>query len=337
MASSAVDAALFVLLSIAELLVQQPIVGLVGLGFLGRGIAACLLAHNCRVVAHIRSDDSRQAAEKYIQQAMHELVEHASFSSSLIEEWQEGIEYVSGYAPFATSDFIIESVAEDVAIKNQVFDELERHVGSYVPIASNTSSLPVTLLAERRKSPERFLGMHWAEPAYATRFLEIIRGAKTSDVAFDQATALAQQCGKHPSLVQKDVPAFVVNRLGYAVLREALHLLESGVADAATIDRSFRNAVGLWAGFAGPLRWVDLTGGPALYGKTMSNVLPSLSNATTITAEMKRMMDDDAKGVVNGKGFYEYSAGDKEVWEERFRRSVWQAWRLTEELELENE
>jgi 3-hydroxybutyryl-CoA dehydrogenase len=176
--------------------------------------------------------------------------------------------------------------------------------------------------------------MHWAEPAYATRFLELIRGQKTSDAAFDRAIALARRVGKEPSLVLKDVPAFIVNRIGYAMLREALHLLETGVADAATIDRSFRNAVGLWAGFSGPLRWVDLTGGPALYGKTMSNVLPTLSKADDITDSMRQMMENGDKGVVNGRGFYRYSPEDKEKWEERFRKSVWQAWRWSEELEL---
>ena len=124
----------------------------------------------------------------------------------------------------------------------------------------------------------------------------------------------------------------MVNRIGYAMLREALILLESGVADAETIDRSFRHAVGLWAAFAGPLRWVDLSGGPALYGKTMNNVLPTLSNATSITDSMRQMMENDDKGVVNGRGFYQYSPEDAKIWEERFRRSVWQVHSWAEEL-----
>jgi 3-hydroxybutyryl-CoA dehydrogenase len=135
--------------------------------------------------------------------------------------------------------------------------------------------------------------------------------------------------------VQKDVPAFVVNRIGNAMLREALSLLEEGVADAETIDRSFRHAVGLWAAFAGPLRWVDLSGGPALYGKTMSNVLPTLSNATEISASMRQMMENDDKGIVNGRGFYQYSPEESQIWEDRFRRSVWQVWHWADELARE--
>lgn len=314
---------------------ELNLVGVVGLGFLGRGIAACLLAHGMRVIAHVRSADSLRDAEEYIERAMHELVEHAGFPQSLPSEWRERIEFVYDFPAFRNADFAIESIVEDVETKNQVFDELEHVVAPHVPIASNTSSLSVTLLAERRTHPERLLGMHWAEPAYATRFIELIRGEKTSDAAFQSAVGLAIRAGKEPSLVQKDVPAFVVNRIGYAMLREALHLLETGVADAETIDRSFRHAVGLWASFAGPLRWVDLSGGPALYGKTMNNVLPTLSNATSITDGMRQMMENDDKGVVNGRGFYQYSPEDAKLWEERFRHSVWQVRRWEEELAKE--
>jgi 3-hydroxybutyryl-CoA dehydrogenase len=266
---------------------------------------------------------------------MRELVEHAGFPQILPDEWRERIEFVYDFPAFHNVDFVIESIVEDVETKNQVFDELERVVAPHVPIASNTSSLSVTLLAERRRHPERLLGMHWAEPAYATRFIEVIRGEKTSNAAFQSAVDLAIRAGKEPSLVQKDVPAFVVNRIGYAMLREALHLLETGVADAETIDRSFRHTVGLWASFAGPLRWVDLSGGPALYGKTMNNVLPTLSNATSITDGMRQMMENGDKGVVNGRGFYQYSPEDAKLWEERFRRSVWQVRRWDKQLAKE--
>jgi 3-hydroxybutyryl-CoA dehydrogenase len=288
-----------------------------------------------KVVAHARSTDSQREAEAYIERAMNELVEHAGFPQSLPHGWRDQIEFVNDFTAFRSVDFVIESIVEDLETKNHVFDELERVVGPQVPIASNTSSLSVTLLSKRRKHPERLLGMHWAEPAYATRFIELIRGDKTSDAAFQLAVDLAIRAGKEPSLVKKDVPAFVVNRIGYAMLREALHLLETGVADAETIDRSFRHAVGLWASFAGPLRWADLSGGPALYGKTMNNVLPTLSNATSITEGMRLMMENGDKGVVNGRGFYQYSPEDARIWEDRFRRSVWQVRRWNEELTKE--
>src|SRR5262249_16795923 len=148
---------------------------------------------------------------------------------------------------FAACSFVIESVFEDYTVKQQVFEELEEVVGADVPIASNASALPISLLQSARSHPQRFLGMHWAEPAYVTRFLELIRGEHSSDDVMLAASTLGQRCGKEPCVVRKDVPGFIVNRLAYAMYREAVHLLETGVADVDTIDRAFRNACGLWA------------------------------------------------------------------------------------------
>jgi 3-hydroxybutyryl-CoA dehydrogenase len=196
-------------------------------------------------------------------------------------------------------------------------------VAADVPIASNTSALPISHLQRGRKHPERFLGMHWAEPAHATRFMELIRGEHTSDTAFQAAAQLAKAIGKEPCLVEKDVPAFIANRIGYAMYREALNILEMGVADAETIDRSCRNALGLWATICGPLRWMDLTGGPAAYAKAIRAVLPSLSNATELPKTLQDLVDSDAQGIANGRGFYEYNEEQARQWEELFLEHAW--------------
>ena len=298
-------------------------VGVAGLGLLGRGIAACLLGHGFRVVAFTRREATHEEARQYIVRAMGDLVERAGFSQELLREWQERYEPVTALEPMADCDFLIESVIEDMESKQEVFDRIESLVASHVPIASNTSALPISHLQRGRKHPERFLGMHWAEPAHATRFLEIIRGEQTADAAFLTAAQLAKAIGKEPSMVEKDVPAFIVNRIGYAMYREALNVLEMGVADVETIDRSVRNALGLWATMCGPFRWMDLTGGPALYGKAIEGVLPSLSNATELPKIMQDLRDADARGIANGRGFYEYTEEQARQWEELFRRHAW--------------
>src|SRR6185369_9538026 len=123
----------------------------------------------------------------------------------------------SSFTDLAQSDFVIESVMEDAEIKSKVFDDIEQVVAESVPVASNTSAIPISALQRARLHPERFLGMHWAEPAHATRFLELIRGQLTCDSAFKRAAELARRCGKEPSFVDRDVPGFIANRLGYAV------------------------------------------------------------------------------------------------------------------------
>ena len=111
-----------------------------------------------------------------------------------------------------------------------------------------------------------------------------------------------------------DVRGFITNRLMYAFIREACHLLDAGVADAATIDRSFRNDVGWWATLAGPFRWMDLTGIPA-YALVMEGLLPELCHDGKVPQAMKDMMAQGAKGTANRKGFYEYTHQSAKEWE----------------------
>ena len=301
----------------------QGTIGVIGLGLLGRGITACLLSHGFRVVAYTQGQEGFAQARSVIAQAMRELREHGKLTDQQAQEWAQNYVEAASFAEFAPCSFIIESVTEDLAIKQQAFNKIEEIVGPDVPIGSNTSALPITLLQRGRKYPDRFVGMHWAEPAYATRFLELIRGEHTSDAALEQAAQLGRYTGKDPCIVQKDVPAFIVNRLGYAMYREAAYLVETGVADVETVDRAFRNAMGLWATFCGPFRWMDLTGGPALYGKAMSGVLPSLSQATELPPFFQEKMQNGEQGVLDGRGFYHYTPEDRQRWETLLHEHAW--------------
>ena len=306
-------------------------IGVAGLGLLGRGIAACLLAHGFRVIAFTTGADTHARARTYIDAAVRELIEWGGFPASLAEHWPDHYTEAASLGEFAGCRFVIETVVEDLEIKRSVYDELEAAIGPAVPIGSNTSAIPISLLQSQRKHPERLLGMHWAEPAYATRFLELIRGDRTSDEAFESAAALARLIGKEPALVQKDVPGFIVNRIGYAMYREAIYLLESGVADVETIDLSFRNACGLWATLCGPFRWIDITGGPALYAKAMAGVMPDLANGAGLPRTLLEMQRDDARGVLNGRGFYRYAEGDAERWEKLLHEHAWAVRNLQEQ------
>lgn len=298
-------------------------VGVAGLGFLGRGIAACFLAYGFNVVGFTRRSETHGQARRYISTAIQDLIVRAGFSEQLGIEWRNRYREVTVLEELADCDFVIESVVEDTRAKEDVFDQLEAVLPPHIPIASNTSSLPVTLLQHGRKHPERFLGMHWAEPAHATRFLELIRGEQTADAPFNAVAELAVRLGKEPSLVQKDVPAFIANRLAYAMYREAVYLLEMQVGDVETIDRSFRNSVGLWATICGPFRWIDLTGGPASYGKALEGVLPSLNSATELSPTFKDFIEKDSSGRSETAGFYQYAKGETKRWEELLREHAW--------------
>jgi 3-hydroxybutyryl-CoA dehydrogenase len=311
---------------------ESDFVGIAGLGFLGRGIAACLLAHGFKIAAYTVGSDTHERAAAYIDDALQQMASRGLVAPALVKEWPQLYTRAESLQDLAPCTFVIESVVEDFAIKQQVYEQIEAAVANDVPIASNTSALPITLLQQNRKVPQRFLGMHWSEPAYATRFLELIRGSHTSSAAFEHAATLARQLDKDPILVQKDVPGFIANRLGYAMYREAVHLVETGVADVETVDRAFRNAFGLWAPICGPFRWMDITGGAALYATAMEGVLPDLRNSPELPPLLRQMKEAGVQGIKDGRGFYEYRDGDAQHWERRRHR---QAWTLFAETETE--
>ena len=279
-------------------------VGVVGLGLLGRGIAASLVGAGVHVVAFDVSEQAREQAVSFIENAIREMVQHGVLAPQTAAAWPEYLTICDSISLLKPCAFVIESVYEDLAVKRQVFEELEAILGQDTPIASNTSALPITLLQQGRTQASRFLGMHWSQPCYATRFLEIIRGELTSDASLQLAVELGRRVGKDPSMVQRDIPGFIINRLSYAMYREAAHLVELGVADVETIDQAFSNAVGLWSSFCGPFRWIDITGGPGLYATVMAEILPDLAGSSEVPALFTALQE--ARGALDGKGFYTY-------------------------------
>jgi 3-hydroxybutyryl-CoA dehydrogenase len=302
-------------------------IGLVGLGRVGRGIAASLLSAGFSVIAVETSEQIRREAYSAIRTGIEEVLDHSS-PAPAASPWSERYITTNAIEGCKSCAFVIESVPEDLAIKKSVFTQLEGVIGNQVPIASNTSALPITLLQDGQSFPSRFLGMHWAEPAYASRFLEIIRGEQTSDDAIHSAVTLGDALGKEPSIVHQDIPGFIANRLGYAIYREAAYLLETGVGDVETIDRCFRNACGLWASLCGPFRWIDITGGPSLYAAAMAGVLPTLNNSSGLPPVFAEKQRDGERGTLNGRGFYRYDAGDAERWQSLLHEHAWEVRRL---------
>jgi len=315
--------------------VNVQTVGIVGLGLLGRGIAACLLSRGFRVIAFTKDQETYAQARRHIDGALEDLIVRGGFPTSLRTARPEQFVEAASLSDLAPCDFVIESIFEDLDAKTNLFDELEKIVSSVTPIASNTSALPISVLQNGRKHPNRFIGMHWAEPCHLTHFLEVIRGDQTDDATVEETMDLARRAGKDPSLVRKDVEGFIVNRIGYAMYREAFWLLENGVADVETIDRSFRNAMSVWANIAGPFRWMDLTGIPA-YAAVMQRLWPKLSCATEVPQLMKDLVASGVKGISNGRGFYNYTPQEAAAWEKKLIDNVWNS-RATIEAQIDQE
>ena len=289
-------------------------VGIIGLGLMGRGIAACLLEHGHVVVGFDSDHRKFKETASHVRRAIADLRKQKLIAPQHEQTWKERLQYVKSMQGIAGCSLVIECVREDLELKRAIFAELETIVPQTTIIASNTSSLPVSLLQSGRLKPERYIGMHWGEPAQIMRYLEIIPGEKTSRKTTQAALRFGLACGKEPAVLKQDIRGFLSNRMMYAMLREACYLVESGIADVETVDQSFRNDIGWWALLAGPFRWMDLTGIPA-YAAVMEGLLPELSAQTETPKMMQQMVRRGALGIANRKGFYKYTRASAAQWE----------------------
>jgi len=299
---------------------------------MGRGIAACLIARGFRVYAYNRTHERAQQAHAHIGAVLRDLARRRIIPQARLRNWESRFHFVRSLHELAHCPFIIESLREELKLKSHIFDQLENVASPEAVISSNTSSLPVALLQKGRKHPERFIVMHWAEPAWVTRFMEIVRNDATSARTVELTRQVALACDKEPSLLNCDIRGFLTNRLMYAFIREACHLVDSGVASVEDIDRSFRNDVGWWAALAGPFRWMDLTGIHS-YAQVMQGLLPELSNRRTLPRIMKEMMKSEARGIANRKGFYPYTERSARAWEKAWVNFTFDVRRLTQQYE----
>jgi len=296
--------------------------GVIGLGLMGTSIVACLLAAGHPVVAITRSVSKHRNTRRHVLALLRELVREGLLKrepSQLIER----LAISENYSDLSDREIVVESIIESIEAKYKVLRKIEEAVSPQALIGSNTSAIPVTELQKGALYPERILGLHWAEPAHVTRFMEIICGKHTQPVFADRALALARGWGKEPSLLRRDIRGFITNRIMYAMLREAFYLVESGYASIADVDRSLRNDLGYWITFAGPFRFMDLTGIPA-YEAVMQDLFPELCNDTKVPSLMGRVVQSGARGVSNAKGFYSYTPAQARRWEKRFLKFTYE-------------
>jgi len=303
-------------------------IGVVGLGLMGSSIVTCILAAGHEVTALTRNIERSDEARKRITNFLVQLQEEKMLKEDP-DKILKNLAITNDYSSFINHEIVIESIIENVDEKREVFRQLEGVLSSTAVIGTNTSAIPVTILQSGLKHPERLLGIHWGEPAHILRFLEVICGEKTDIVYAERVVTLAEEWGKEPSLVRRDIRGFITNRLMYSMMREAIYLVENGYATIEDIDRACRNDMGYWITFAGLFRFMDLTGIPA-YLTVMKDLFPELSNATKAPHFIDELVTSGAKGVSNARGFYSYTKESAEKWEKLFIKFTYEIRKLAE-------
>lgn len=295
--------------------VSEIKVGIVGLGLMGSCISVALAVSGHEVIAVAPIVEDLQKATDYITEEIQHCVEADLICPG--DKVIQRIDITTDYSKLSDCKLVLECVSEDLKIKKKIYDEILKHVDKETIIASNTSALPISLLQQLVSHPDRFMGIHWAEPAYLTRFMELTCGAQTSYEKAMWIYELSHKWNKEPTLLRKDIRGFITNRLMYALYREAIALAEDGVVSFEDLDKCLKYDMGAWMTFMGIFRRLDYTGIDN-YEKAIRTTFADLCNNGEIPVTMEKKLKEDARGTKNGNGIYEYINGESQTWEVAF-------------------
>jgi 5-formyl-3-hydroxy-2-methylpyridine 4-carboxylate dehydrogenase len=257
----------------------------IGLGTMGPGIAATLTRGGLEVTCFDVSAEQLRKA----QAEMPTLLVEADLARAV-----------------AGAELVVEAVPERLELKHQVLRDLEKLVSAQTILASNTSGIPITRLQEAVTHKGRVVGMHWSNPPHIIPMVEVIAGAHTDSSVVESAKKLLTQCGLIPVVVEKDVPGFVHNRLLYAILREAVSLVEKGVISPEELDKCFKWGLGLKLAVIGPMELLDVA------GLDIYQAVAGYLNADLdVSRDVPRYISEKTKakhlGMKTGKGIFDYT------------------------------
>ena len=274
-------------------------VGIIGSGIMGAGIAAANVKRNVPVSM---MDVSAEAIRRGVQAVLEEVAYNKKIKGPDVQRAVEFAPLINGTlsdAEVASCDLVIEAAVENADVKDQIFQRLEPQLDSDAFLASNTSTIPITRLAEKLQRPERFCGIHFFNPVRRMKLVEIIRGEKTSDLTVATAVAYAKRLGKSP-IVVNDGPGFLINRLLFPYMQEALELVAEG-AEIKDVERAAK----VFGMPMGPIELYDMVGiDTALFaGGTMQQAFPDRMCESPI---LPALVEAERLGKKNGIGFYSY-------------------------------
>lgn len=280
------------------------VIGIIGCGAMGSGIAQVALQNGHPVIIFDENENARQASNVLIDKQFKKRIEKGKMSESQWTSCMDRLRFATNLGDLKSCNLIIEAIIEDLVIKQNLFQKLESQVSQSCIIATNTSSLSIAALSSAFRNPERFIGLHFFNPAPLMPLVEIIPGIRTAHQISDLLKQLMQTWEKQP-VTAKDTPGFIVNRIARPFYSEALRIAEEGIADYATIDWAMKT---LGQFKMGPFELMDLIGHDVNYRVTCSvwtelfydpRFKPSITQ--------KRWFEAGLYGRKTGQGCYSYS------------------------------
>lgn len=282
-------------------------VAVVGAGTMGPGMAVVFASHGYDVSLMDIKPEVLERARQATETALDLLKGNGLLTAEACDEARRRLEFTLDQAEAVDeADVVVEAIPERLELKQDFFRNVEDQVRDDTILASNTSGIPVTSLGEVCRHPSRVVGMHWSNPPHVIPVVEVIQGERTSQATVDRICQLTEAIGMVPVVVQRDVPGFVENRILYAIMREALHVLEEGVATAEDIDKVVRWGIGFKLSVIGPLELLDVAG-LDIYDSVASYLNAELSASSGVSHLIREKVEAGDLGIKTGEGLFEYS------------------------------
>ncbi|MEZ5080322.1 MAG: 3-hydroxyacyl-CoA dehydrogenase NAD-binding domain-containing protein [Thermoleophilia bacterium] len=202
-------------------------------------------------------------------------------------------------------DMVLEAIPERLELKHEIFKQFEQHCAPDTVLASNTSGIPITAIAEACEHPERVIGNHWSNPPHLIPMIEVIPGEKTSQEVLERTCTLVREIGYHP-VVEKEVPGFVENRVLYAIMRECLDLVDRGIVSPEALDLNVRWGIGYKLAVIGPMALLDMAG-MDIYNAVGSYLNKDLCNRDDVSSTIQDLIAEGRLGMKTGGGLFDYT------------------------------
>lgn len=281
-------------------------IGIIGAGAMGSGIAEVAATAGNEVILFDSYIGARDKFQKGLDKNLARLIEKEKITKEKAVSINANIHFVSHVESFKGCDMIIEAIVENLELKQDIFEQVETLVSDDCILASNTSSLSITAIAANCKKPERFVGIHFFNPATMMPLVEIIPGVASDAKILNEARKIIDSWGK-VTVLAKDTPGFIVNRVARPFYGEAIRMYEEGFADFATIDWAMKT----YGGFKmGPFELMDFIGNDINYTVTETVYREFWNDAKYKPSfTQKRMVEAKRLGRKSGKGYYDYSEG----------------------------
>lgn len=288
-------------------------VSVIGSGLMGHGIAQIFALHGHEVKLYDIQQSFLDKAIESVKGNLAAFVARGIVSKADADAAPARITCTMSLEEAAKdAEFIVEAVPENMALKQDIFKQLDAMSGPATVLASNTSVMSITEIASASTNRARIVGTHFWNPPYLIPLVEVVQAKDSSPEAVEFTINLLRRVGKHAIHCRKDVPGFIANRMQHALWREAVHIVEQGIADAATVDEAVRLSFGMRLPILGPLENADMVG-LDLTRAIHDYIFPALCDSHTTSPVLLDRVKAGELGFKTGKGLRDWPAEKQEA------------------------